>query len=200
MSVSTTQERDAGADADKIFRDDLVAIIPSLRAFARGLCGNMALADDLAQDAMTRAWSARASFQPGSNFRAWMYTIVRNQFYTTFRRNARTVSWDPAAAEQLLVVDANQHDRLNVQDVIGALQKLPVEQREALILVGANGMSYEDAAAVMNCAVGTIKSRVARGRVALAGHINGPDDDALAVALPDDDQRLDSGDKRVRRR
>lgn len=178
MNASAVQKAEESPDSDRIFRDELVAIIPSLRAFARGLCGNVTLADDLAQDAMTRAWSARASYMPGSNFRAWMYTIVRNQFYTTFRRNARMVSWDPAAAEQILVVDANQHDRLHVQDVVAALQKLPPEQREALILVGANGMSYEDAADVMGCAVGTIKSRIARGRVALAALIDGPDEDA----------------------
>jgi RNA polymerase sigma-70 factor, ECF subfamily len=178
VNASARQKAEESPDSDRIFRDELVAIIPSLRAFARGLCGNVTLADDLAQDAMTRAWSARASYMPGSNFRAWMYTIVRNQFYTTFRRNARMVSWDPAAAEQILVVDANQHDRLHVQDVVAALQKLPPEQREALILVGANGMSYEDAADVMGCAVGTIKSRIARGRVALAALIDGPDEDA----------------------
>lgn len=93
------------------------------------------------------------------------------------------VSWDPEIAERLLVVDASQHDRINVEDVSKALQKLSVEQREVLMLIGANGMSYEEAAEVMGCAIGTIKSRLARGRVALSALINGPsqldDDDVV---------------------
>jgi RNA polymerase sigma-70 factor, ECF subfamily len=159
---------------DAVFKKDLVAIIPQLRSFARGLCGNRDLADDLAQDAMVRAWAARQSYTPGSNFRAWIYMILRNQFYTTLRRNSRMVSWDPEAAERLLVVDAAQHDGLNVEDVSRALNKLPAEQREVLMLVGANGVSYEEAAEIMGCAIGTIKSRLARGRAALSAAINGP--------------------------
>ena len=182
--MSSATERSApSASADKVFRDDLLAIIPQLRSFARGLCGNRDLADDLAQDAMTRAWAARSSYQPGTNFRAWMFMILRNQFYTTIRKNSRMVSWDPEIAERLLVVDASQHDRINVEDVSKALQKLSVEQREVLMLIGANGMSYEEAAEVMGCAIGTIKSRLARGRVALSALINGPsqldDDDVV---------------------
>jgi RNA polymerase sigma-70 factor, ECF subfamily len=153
-----------------------LAIIPHLRSFARGLCGNRDLADDLAQDAMTRAWAARTSFQPGTNFRAWIFMILRNQFYTTIRKNSRMVSWDPEIAERLLVVNASQHDRINVEDVAKALQKLSAEQREVLMLIGANGMSYDEAAEVMGCAIGTIKSRLARGRVALSALINGPED------------------------
>lgn len=102
--------------------------------------------------------------------------ILRNQFYTTIRKNSRMVSWDPEIAERLLVVDASQHDTINVEDVAKALQKLSVEQREVLMLIGANGLSYEEAAEVMGCAIGTIKSRLARGRVALSALINGPDD------------------------
>ena len=161
------------AQQDKEFHDQLVAIIPSLRAFARGLCGNRDLADDMAQDAMTRAWAARQSYPPGSNFRAWMFMILRNHFYTTLRKNSRMVSWDPEIAERVLVVAPAQQDGLNVQDVQAALQKLPPEQREVLILIGANGVSYEEAAEIMGCAIGTIKSRLARGRVALTTLIEG---------------------------
>ena len=177
-----TERCQPSAEADKAFRDDLLAIIPQLRSFARGLCGNRDLADDLAQDAMTRAWAARTSYQQGTNFRAWIFMILRNQFYTTIRKNSRMVSWDPEIAERLLVVDASQHDSINVDDVAKALQKLSVEQREVLMLIGANGLSYEEAAEVMGCAIGTIKSRLARGRVALSALINGPDDldDGLA--------------------
>ena len=161
-----------GSDADD-FRAQLLAVIPALRGFARGLCGSRELADDMAQDAMMRAWAAQSSFTPGTNFRAWIFMILRNQFYTTIRRNSRMVSWDPEVAERVLVAQAAQQDGLNLQDVQSALQKLPAEQREVLILIGANGLSYEEAAEVMGCAIGTIKSRLARGRTALATLING---------------------------
>lgn len=159
---------------DKVFKEQLVAIIPALRAFARGLCGNREMADDMAQDAMMRAWAARASYAQGTNFRAWIFMILRNNYYTTLRKNSRMVSWDPEVAERVLVAGPTQHAGIDVSDVATALQKLPTEQREVLMLIGANGMSYEEAADVMGCAIGTIKSRLARGRVALANLINGP--------------------------
>lgn len=163
--------------SDREFRNELVAIMPSLRAFARGLCGNRDLADDLAQDALTRAWGARLSFAKGTNFRAWIYIILRNQFYTTIRKNSRMVAWDPDVAARHLIAPDSQHDILNLKDVEKALQKLPSEQREVLILVGAGGVAYEEAAQIMGCAVGTIKSRLARGRAALAALIDGPEDE-----------------------
>jgi RNA polymerase sigma-70 factor, ECF subfamily len=166
-------------DADKLFRDQLVALLPSLRAFSRGLCGNRDMADDLAQDTMMRAWAARESYTQGSNFRAWMFMIMRNQFYTTIRKNARTTSLDPEVAERVLVVAPAQQNGINVEDVAKALQKLPAEQREVLLLIGANGLSYEEAAEVIGCAMGTVKSRLARGRAALAALIDGPPADAL---------------------
>ena len=166
-------------DPDKVFRDQLVAIMPSLRAFARGLCGNRDMADDLAQDTMMRAWGARESYTQGSNFRAWTFMIMRNQFYTTIRKNARMISLDPEVAERVLVVAPAQHNGINVNDVAKALQKLPAEQREVLLLIGANGLSYEEAAEVIGRAMGTVKSRLARGRAALAALIDGPADDAL---------------------
>jgi RNA polymerase sigma-70 factor, ECF subfamily len=168
-----------GADADKLFRDQLVALLPSLRAFSRGLCGNRDMADDLAQDTMMRAWAARTSYTQGSNFRAWMFMIMRNQFYTTLRKNARTTSLDPEVAERVLVVAPAQHNGINVDDVAKALQRLPAEQREVLLLIGASGLSYEEAAEIVGCAMGTVKSRLARGRTALAALIDGPADDAL---------------------
>ena len=114
--------------------------------------------------------------------------ILRNQFYTTIRKNSRMVSWDPEIAERLLVVDASQHDRINVEDVAHALQKLSVEQREVLMLIGANGLSYEEAAEVMGCAIGTIKSRLARGRVALSALINGPVELEAKISAEQDGQ------------
>jgi RNA polymerase sigma-70 factor, ECF subfamily len=162
------------AEGDRIFQENLVSIIPQLRSFARGLCGNRDLADDLAQDAMARAWSARLSFEPSTNFRAWMFKILRNQFYTTVKKNARLVLSEPEFIERSLTVGASQHDRINVADVAAALQKLPAQQREALMLIGANGVSYEEAAVIMECAIGTVKSRVARARTALAQLVDAP--------------------------
>ncbi len=174
----------ATSDPDKVFRDQLVALLPSLRAFARGLCGHREMADDLAQDTMMRAWAARESYTQGTNFRAWMFMIMRNQFYTTIRKNSRMTSLDPEVAERVLVVAPAQQNGINVDDVAKALQKLPAEQREVLLLIGANGLSYEEAAEVIGVAMGTVKSRLARGRTALAAMIDGPADDALFNSPP----------------
>lgn len=168
----TTSELDVPAE----FRAQMIAIIPSLRAFARGLCGNREMADDLAQDAIMRAWAAQNSFTPGTNFKAWMYMILRNQFYTTVRKNSRMASWDPEAAERLLVQPPPQQHHVHMSDVEKALQKLPAQQREILMLVGAGGASYEEAAEITGCAIGTVKSRLARSRVALAALIDGPEE------------------------
>ena len=171
-------------DPDKVFRDQLVALLPSLRAFSRGLCGHREMADDLAQDTIMRAWAARESYTQGTNFRAWMFMIMRNQFYSTIRKNSRTTSLDPEVAERVLVVAPAQQNGINVDDVAKALQRLPAEQRETLLLIGANGLSYEEAADVMGCAMGTVKSRLARGRTALVAMIDGPADNALFDSPP----------------
>ncbi len=182
--VETTAAVRADSDPDKVFRDQLLALLPSLRAFARGLCRHREMADDLAQDTMMRAWAARASYSQGSNFRAWMFMIMRNQFYTTLRKNSRMTSLDPEVAERVLVVAPAQHNGINVDDVAKALQKLPAEQREVLLLVGASGVSYEEAAEIIGCAMGTVKSRLARGRAALASLIDGPADGGLLAPPP----------------
>jgi RNA polymerase sigma-70 factor, ECF subfamily len=182
----------ADADPDRLFRDQLVALLPSLRAFSRGLCRHREMADDLAQDTMMRAWAARASYTQGSNFRAWMFMIMRNQFYTTLRKNSRTTSLDPEVAERVLIAAPAQQNGINVDDVAKALQKLPAEQREVLLLIGANGLSYEEAAEIVGCAIGTVKSRLARGRAALSALIDGPADDAL-FAPPQQRTRSGSG-------
>lgn len=165
----------ASGPADE-FKQQMIALIPSLRAFARGLCGNRDMADDLAQEAMARAWAARDSFAMGTNFRAWMFMIVRNQFYTTIRKNARMTSWDPEAAERRLVSPAAQEGIIDLADVERAMARLPAEQREMLMLVAAGGMSYEEAAEITGCPLGTVKSRIARGRIALARMIDGEGD------------------------
>lgn len=173
--MTTTDDDGGRKPATPEFRRQLQDIIPSLRAFARGLCGNREQADDLAQEAMMRAWAARDSFEPGSNFRAWMFMILRNHFYSTIRKNSRMTSWDPEAAERILVQEPSQQHAIHVSDVEKALQRLPAQQREVLLLVGAGGASYEEAAEIVGCALGTVKSRLARGRTALATMINGPE-------------------------
>ncbi len=177
----TTDEMEPEAAAvvnDSEFKSQMLALIPSLRAFARSLCGNPDMADDLAQEAMARAWKARGSFTLGTNFRAWMFMILRNIFYTTVRKNSRMTSWDPEIAERLLVEPATQHVGIELEDVQKALNKLPPVQREMLMLVAAEGVSYEEAAAIAGCAIGTVKSRVARARTALVRLMEGDDIDS----------------------
>jgi len=156
------------------FRADLVAAIPALRSFARGLCGNRDLADDLAQEAMVKAWAAQDSYRQGTNFKAWLYTILRNHFYSLSRRASRFAAWDPDLAARALVTPADQGTALHFADLERGLGMLPTEQREALMLITAQALSYEEAAEVMGCAVGTIKSRVSRARSALTQFLDGP--------------------------
>jgi RNA polymerase sigma-70 factor (ECF subfamily) len=160
---------DTPTEADqRAFKGELTALLPQVRAFARFLCqGDRAAADDLAQDALSRAWAARASFEPGSQMRAWLFVIVRNVFYSDRRKAWRSVALDQDAAERTLKTEGGQREALELDDVRRALTMLPEDQRDALILVTAGGLSYEEAAAVCDCAVGTIKSRVNRARKAL---------------------------------
>ncbi len=155
------------------FKRDLVALIPHLRAFARTLCGDAAAADDLAQDAVMKAWDARSSFQMGTNMKAWTFMILRNQFYSEKRRSWRSTQLDQEAAERTLVAADDPEAPIALDEMRLALGMLPSEQREALILVGAGGFAYEEAADICGCAVGTVKSRVSRARRALHGILEG---------------------------
>lgn len=150
------------------FTRDLTALIPHMRAFARGLCGDMTAAEDLAQEGLLKAWSAQASYRNGTNLKAWVFTIIRNQFYTDKRRSWRNVALDQQMAEQTLVAVANPIATLELDDVRRAMLLLPDAHREALILIGAAGWSYEEAAVICECPIGTIKSRVSRARARLA--------------------------------
>ena len=149
------------------FKRELVALIPHLRAFARTLSGDPTSADDLAQDAMIKAWDARASYQMGTNMKAWTFMILRNQFYSERRRSWRQTQLDQEAAERTLVAIDDPESPVVLDELRLGLGMLPIEQREALILVGAGGFAYEEAAEICNCAVGTVKSRVSRARKAL---------------------------------
>ncbi|MBS0362166.1 MAG: sigma-70 family RNA polymerase sigma factor [Proteobacteria bacterium] len=155
------------AAEDNAFKNELVQLIPHLRAFARTLCGDPASADDLAQDAMMKAWDARASFQMGTNMKAWTFMILRNQFYSEKRRSWRQTQLDQEAAERTLVAVDDPEAPVALDELRQGLAMLPAEQREALILVGAGGFAYEEAAEICDCAVGTVKSRVSRARRAL---------------------------------
>jgi RNA polymerase sigma-70 factor (ECF subfamily) len=160
-------------DPDSQFKADLLDLIPFLRAFARSLCGNQETADDLAQETLVKAWQARSTFAPGTNLKAWLFTILRNQFYSDRRRAWRQAPWDQDAAERIPGSSNEQAWAAELSDTARALTCLSDEQREALILVGAGGFSYEDAAAICKCAVGTVKSRVARARKTLLAILDG---------------------------
>ena len=149
------------------FRDELVGLILHLRAFARSLCKDPTAADDLAQEALAKAWKARDSFEPGTSLKAWTFMILRNQFYSEKRRSWRSAPLDAEVAENTLLASDNPTAPMELLELRAALNKLPDDQRDALILVGAGGMAYEEAAQVCQVAVGTIKSRVSRARKAL---------------------------------
>jgi RNA polymerase sigma-70 factor (ECF subfamily) len=153
--------------SDDEFRTELARVIPHLRAFGRSLSGNRDLADDLVQETLLKAWAARKRFQAGTNMRAWTFIILRNLFLSQMRRARFKGEWDDITASKILAAPASQERHVDLGDLQRALLHLPQPQREALILVGAGGFAYEEAAEICGCAVGTIKSRVARGRVAL---------------------------------
>ena len=161
--------------ADPEFKEQLAAVIPHLRAFGRSLSGNRDLADDLVQETLLKAWAARKRFQAGTNMRAWTFIILRNLFLSQMRRARFKGEWDEVTAARILSAPASQDRHVELGDMQRALLHLPQPQREALILVGAGGFAYEEAAQICGCAVGTIKSRVARGRVALENLMAGSD-------------------------
>lgn len=158
----------SSGDPVKQFRDNLIALLPHLRAFARGLCGRSDKADDLAQDAVMRAWAAHGSFTPGTNMKAWVFTIARNHFLNDLRKSRHELQLEEGQAEVVPDTGSAPDDALHVSDMQRALNQLPAERREALLLVGASGFSYEEAAQVCGVPIGTMKSRVARGRAQLA--------------------------------
>jgi RNA polymerase sigma-70 factor (ECF subfamily) len=150
------------------FKDGLLAAIPNLRAFAISLCGTADKADDLVQETLVRAWDKQSSFQPGTNLRAWLFTILRNEFYSQMRKRGREVSDADGALTVAMATHPEQAGKLDMQDFQAALAQLPDDQREAIILIGATGLSYEEASEVCGCAVGTVKSRVSRARTRLS--------------------------------
>jgi RNA polymerase sigma-70 factor (ECF subfamily) len=165
LAAATTTEETASAPETSIrMTSDLLAVIPNLRAFAVSLCGNLDRADDLVQETLVKAWSNLDSFVEGTNLRAWLFTILRNIYYSEYRKRRREVADPEGTIAARLATMPAQDGHMDLLDFREALQKLPMDQREALILIGASGLSYEEAAGVCGCAVGTMKSRVNRAR------------------------------------
>ncbi|WP_271079541.1 sigma-70 family RNA polymerase sigma factor [Aurantiacibacter sp. MUD61] len=163
------------AEDKRAFKRELTEVVPHLRAFARGLCGRADMADDLVQEALLKAWAAQERFEPGTSMRAWTFVILRNAYLTDMRRNRFRGEYDEGVAERILTAPAGQEEPIHLSDLHRALLTLPPERREALLLVGAGGFSYEEAANICGCAVGTIKSRVGRARAALSSMIQDGD-------------------------
>ncbi|QFT78898.1 sigma-70 family RNA polymerase sigma factor [Erythrobacter sp. THAF29] len=157
------------------FKRELTEVVPHLRAFARGLCGRPDMADDLVQETMLKAWAAQDRFEPGTSMRAWTFVILRNAYLTDMRRNRFRGDYDEGVAERILTAPAGQEEPIHLSDMHRALLTLPPERREALLLVGAGGFSYEEAANICGCAVGTIKSRVGRARATLSSMLEDGD-------------------------
>jgi RNA polymerase sigma-70 factor (ECF subfamily) len=164
------------------WRDEVVGMIPALRAFAWSLCHNRSDADDLVQETLIKAWSNREKFEAGSNLRAWLFTILRNTYYTSLLRRRREVRDQDGAYAGALRSPATQDWSVTMHALQEALAHLPPEHREAIILVGAAGLSYEEAAEICGCALGTIKSRVNRARAKLLKLMDA-DDAADVVTL-----------------
>jgi RNA polymerase sigma-70 factor, ECF subfamily len=174
------------------FKDQLLGSVRPMRAFAISLCGKPDQADDLVQETLIKAWANQHSFEPGTNLRAWLFTILRNEFYTYLRKRRREVEDADGVIAGNVAVMPQQDGHMNLKDMNAALSQLPPNQREALLLVSASDMSYEEAAAVCQVAVGTIKSRVNRARARLAevlglADVNdlGPEPQTRAAMLSD---------------
>jgi RNA polymerase sigma-70 factor (ECF subfamily) len=170
------------------FKREMLAALPNLRAFAVSLSGQQDKADDLVQDTIMKAWAKQESFEPGTNIKAWLFTILRNEFYSQMRKRGREVQDTDGIFTERMSVHPAQFGSLDLKDFQTALARLPDDQREAIILVGASGFSYEEAAEVCGCAVGTIKSRLSRARAQLQSDLQisgeadyGPDQTSSAV-------------------
>jgi RNA polymerase sigma-70 factor, ECF subfamily len=149
-------------------QDELGKLVPNLRAFARSLSGNADQADDLVQETLVKAWKHRSSFEPGTNLKAWLFTILRNAYLSERRKRKLEVEDKDGAYAAQVSIPGSQSSHMDLVDFAKALELLPVDQKEALLLIGAEGFSYEEAGAMCGCAVGTIKSRVNRARARLA--------------------------------
>ena len=183
-----TNDGNASEATPESFRERLVAEIPNLRAFAVSLSGSIQNADDLVQDTLLKAWGHADSFTEGTSIRAWLFTILRNTYYSLYRKRGREVQDTDGVYSERVGVAPAQDGAIDLADFRTALAKLPEEQREVLIMVGASGLSYEETAEICGVAVGTVKSRVNRARTRLAELLGiasaadiGPDRNSMAV-------------------
>jgi RNA polymerase sigma-70 factor, ECF subfamily len=160
-------------------RDEILAAIPSLRAFAISLTGHSDRADDLVQDTIVRAWTNIDRFERGTNLNAWLFTILRNLFHSDYRKRQREIEDADGSYAERLKTRPDQQSHLDFEDFRAALATIPLDQREALLLVGAQGLSFEEAAEVCQVAVGTVKSRVNRARSKLASALDLTDEAEL---------------------
>lgn len=156
------------------WREAVTAFVPSLRAFAWSLSRNRADADDLVQETLTKAWTYRDRFEPGTNLRAWLFTILRNSWYSSVAKRSREVADEDGHHAARLTAEGSQEWSVELGALKLALDDLPPEHREAIVMVGAAGLSYEEAAEIAGCALGTIKSRVNRARNRLAEALDMP--------------------------
>lgn len=153
---------------DQDFEAELISLIPHLRAFGRHLCGDSLRGEDLAQETLTKAWASRHRFEMGTSMKAWTFMILRNAFFSEQRRSWRSCSLDQEMAERTIPAVTGDTDRLELDELRRALAMLSEEHREALLLIGAAGLSYEEASQIIGFPVGTVKSRVSRARDQLA--------------------------------
>ena len=160
-----------GPNVSNSLRDELLSVIPSLRAFALSLTKTGDRADDLVQETVMKAWNKFHLFQEGTNLKAWLFTIMRNEFYSQMRKRGREVQDSEGVLASQLAIHPEQQGHMDLEDFRAAVEALPSDQREALMLVGANGFSYEEAAEIAGVAMGTIKSRVSRARARLANEL-----------------------------
>ncbi|MEH3119280.1 MAG: sigma-70 family RNA polymerase sigma factor [Methylorubrum populi] len=170
-----------GGRIEPVFRDDLVKALPMLRTFAISLTANPTRADDLVQETMVKAWANRERFTPGTNFTAWLFTILRNQFYTEVRKGRREVEDPDGVHADTLTAHPDQEHAVGLRLVMNLIGTLPLPQRQALLLVGAEGFTYEEAAERLGCQVGTVKSRVSRARAFLMESFEGLPNGLLAA-------------------
>lgn len=159
------------------FKEELLAAMPAVRGFSRTFERNAPRADDLVQETMVKAWANREKFQPGTNMKAWLFTILRNGYISQARKRRREVEDADGALTESLSEAGRQQGHMALLDLRAALAELPDDQREALLLVGASGFSYDEAGEIIGVAAGTVKSRVSRARARLAalmGEDSGP--------------------------
>ncbi|HUF55715.1 MAG TPA: sigma-70 family RNA polymerase sigma factor [Thermohalobaculum sp.] len=161
------------------FKAELVEALKPLRGFARTFHRDPARADDLVQETVMKAWENREKFREGTNMRAWLFTILRNSYYSEMRKKTREVEDADGALTAALSEKGGQEGHMAMRDFRLALAELSDDQREALILVGASGFTYEEAAQICNCKPGTVKSRVSRARERLSQLLDVPPGDAV---------------------